>query len=192
MAVRATDPLVQVGVTGELSKAAGLLLVDDEADADVVVAVAESGLRTMLSAPTRLVLVADEPREGELWAALEYGLVVLIPRAEATPQRLLRAIADAHHERGHLPADQLGDLLRGLSRLHENTLAPRDLTLSVLSRRETEVVRLLSEGLGTAEIATKLNYSERTVKNILHDLQARLGLRNRAHAVAHALRQGLI
>lgn len=192
VAVRAADRLVHAGVAGELRTAAGVELTDDAAGADVVVAVAETGLRNLLSSPTRLVLVADKPRQAELWAAIEHGLVVLVPRAEATTQRLLRAISDAHQGRGDLPAEQLGGLLRGLSRLHEETLAPRELTLSGLSHRETDVVRLLSDGLDTAEIAARLSYSERTVKTILHGLLTRLGLRNRVHAVAHALRQGLI
>ncbi|MQA85396.1 MAG: DNA-binding response regulator, partial [Streptosporangiales bacterium] len=45
---------------------------------------------------------------------------------------------------------------------------------------------------GTAEIARALAYSERTVKNIIHDITTRLQLRNRAHAVAYAVREGLI
>jgi DNA-binding NarL/FixJ family response regulator len=54
------------------------------------------------------------------------------------------------------------------------------------------VLRLVADGLDTAEIATKLSYSQRTIKNILHDITSRLHLRNRSHAVAYALRHGLI
>jgi DNA-binding NarL/FixJ family response regulator len=35
-------------------------------------------------------------------------------------------------------------------------------------------------------------YSERTVKNVLHEITQRLGLRNRTHAVAYAMRHGLL
>ncbi|WP_433023215.1 helix-turn-helix domain-containing protein [Kribbella sp. CA-294648] len=41
---------------------------------------------------------------------------------------------------------------------------------------------MISEGLGTREIADKMGYSERTVKNMLHDITSRLHLRNRCHA----------
>jgi DNA-binding NarL/FixJ family response regulator len=54
------------------------------------------------------------------------------------------------------------------------------------------VLRLVAEGFDTAHIAMQLSYSERTVKNVLHDLTTRLQLRNRSHAVAYALREGLI
>ena len=63
---------------------------------------------------------------------------------------------------------------------------------ALLTDREVDVLRLLSEGWDTAEIASKLAYSERTVKNVIHDITARLQLRNRSHAVAYAVRQGLI
>ena len=43
-----------------------------------------------------------------------------------------------------------------------------------------------------AEVARRLCYSERTVKNVLQDMTRRHNLRNRTHAVAYALRQGLI
>jgi DNA-binding NarL/FixJ family response regulator len=61
-----------------------------------------------------------------------------------------------------------------------------------LSDRETEVLRLVADGKDTQAIARELSYSERTVKNVLHDVTTRLQLRNRSHAVAYALREGLI
>ena len=71
-------------------------------------------------------------------------------------------------------------------------LAPRGLSFAGLNDRERDVLRLVAEGHDTAEIATLLSYSERTVKNVLHDLNTRLQLRNRSHAVAYAVREGLI
>jgi DNA-binding NarL/FixJ family response regulator len=61
-----------------------------------------------------------------------------------------------------------------------------------VSLREAEVLRLVADGLETREIAEQLCYSQRTVKGILHDVTSRFQLRNRAHAVAFALREGLI
>jgi DNA-binding NarL/FixJ family response regulator len=79
-----------------------------------------------------------------------------------------------------------------VSRLHDQVLAPRGLTFSGLSEREVDVLRLVADGCDTAEIARSLCYSERTVKNVIHDVTSRLRLRNRSHAVAYAMRQGLI
>jgi DNA-binding NarL/FixJ family response regulator len=54
------------------------------------------------------------------------------------------------------------------------------------------VLRLVADGHATSHIARELSYSERTVKNIIHDVTTRLQLRNRAQAVAYAVREGLI
>jgi DNA-binding NarL/FixJ family response regulator len=58
--------------------------------------------------------------------------------------------------------------------------------------REIDVLRLLAEGMSTTEVADNLNYSERTIKNVLHDAITRLNLHNRTHAVAHAIRSGVV
>jgi DNA-binding NarL/FixJ family response regulator len=66
------------------------------------------------------------------------------------------------------------------------------LTFNGFTDREVDVLRLLADGFDTAAVAHELAYSERTVKNVLQDVTRRHNLRNRTHAVAFALRQGLI
>lgn len=61
-----------------------------------------------------------------------------------------------------------------------------------LDARQLTALRLLADGCDTREIARHLCYSERTVKSIIGTVTDRLGVRNRTHAVAHALRHGLI
>ncbi|MDQ0376132.1 helix-turn-helix transcriptional regulator [Amycolatopsis thermophila] len=198
VAVLADDVFLRAGLLSEIQGKPGIHVVaGSPASADVVVAITESATELpalVADAPTnaRLVLITGAPRPAELWTAIEQGLVVLIPRAELTTARVLRAIADAHQGHGHLPAELLGQVLHGLARLQRDVLAPRELMLNGLSRRETEVLRRLADGQDTAEIAAEMSYSERTVKNILHNLTSRLGLRNRTHAVSYALRNGLI
>jgi DNA-binding CsgD family transcriptional regulator len=62
----------------------------------------------------------------------------------------------------------------------------------VVTGRELDVLRLAGEGLTTVEIAERLGCSERTVKMALQAVLERFGLRNRTHAVAYAIRAGLI
>lgn len=61
-----------------------------------------------------------------------------------------------------------------------------------LTEREFAVLRLLADGDSTRDIAGRLSYSERTVKNIVHDVLVKLNCRTRAHAVALATRRGVI
>jgi DNA-binding NarL/FixJ family response regulator len=63
---------------------------------------------------------------------------------------------------------------------------------SGLTKRERAVLSLIADGRETHEIARELCYSVRTVAGVVHDITYRFGLRNRAHAVAYALRAGLL
>ncbi len=141
---------------------------------------------------SRAVLIATQLGDGDLVRAVEAGVVGLIRRAEARPDRLVAAIRAAAAGEGTVPPDLLGKLLDEVGRLQRTVLGPRGIPFSGLAAREVEVLRLVAEGWGTAQIARKLSYSERTVKNVLHDVTTRLQLRNRSHAVAYAMREGLI
>ncbi|THA41225.1 LuxR family transcriptional regulator [Streptomyces sp. A1547] len=61
-----------------------------------------------------------------------------------------------------------------------------------LTVRQTAVLTLMAEGHGNAVIARTLSCSEHTIKNVIYELMSRLQARNRAHAVACAVRHSLI
>ena len=63
---------------------------------------------------------------------------------------------------------------------------------SRLTPRELAVLRLLSMGRRTEEIAKVLDLGEETVRSHLKKVQGKLGVRNRAQAAAEAVRQQLI
>ena len=88
--------------------------------------------------------------------------------------------------------DLLGTLLRGITRASREVLEPRGLSLSRLTAREQEVLRLVAEGHPTREVANRLCYSERTIKNVIHDVVTKLNARTRSQAVALAVRERLI
>jgi DNA-binding NarL/FixJ family response regulator len=139
-----------------------------------------------------VVLITNDLRETDLLTLVECKVVALLPRRAASGERLVSAVAAAANGGGVMPTDLLGELLKHVERLQREVLAPRGLNASGLKPREIDVLRLMAEGLDTDDIAEKLCYSERTVKNVLYALTNRLNLRNRAHAVAYALRTGII
>jgi DNA-binding NarL/FixJ family response regulator len=201
VAVHARDPISQAGIASQLRARPEVALAENgDAAATVAIVVAdevdEPTIQTLRAVQRggcrRVLLVATRLDEGALLSAVEAGACGMLRRAEATPERLVGAIRTAAAGDGTVPPDLLGRLLDQVGRLQRQVLAPRGLTFVGLTDRETKVLRLVADGFDTAEIATNLAYSERTVKNVIHDVTARLQLRNRSHAVAYALRAGLI
>ncbi len=200
--VRAQDPISQAGLASHLRTRPEVRLVeqDDTETPEVVVVVADAVDEDVLRAlrqihrtsAVRGVLVTTHIDEQQLLSAAECGFIGIVRRAEATPERLVRVIGAVAKGEGHVPPDLLGNLLEQVGRLQGEVLGPRGLNFTGLANREIEVLRLVAEGCDTADIALKLAYSERTIKNVLHAVMTRLNLRNRSHAVAYALRQGLI
>jgi DNA-binding NarL/FixJ family response regulator len=118
--------------------------------------------------------------------------VSVLPRQETDYERIARALVSARDGKLELPAGAHGWLEERIRLVQRDVLAPLDLTAAGLYTREVEVLRLLAEGADTLEIARRLSYSERTVRNIIHGLLTRMKLRSRAHAVAYALRNGVM
>jgi len=199
--VAACDPLSRDGVASQL-RGHGVDLVDERSlGADVVAVVVVDEVDEQAAGEVRalrrrgvehVVVVAARLDDAGLLAAAEAGVSGVLRRGQATPRSLLASIQAAAAGEGSLPPDLLGRLLGQVGRLQRQVLAPRGLTFSGLTDREVRVLRLLADGLDTTEVGRQLFLSERTVKNVVHDVTSRLHLRNRTHAVAYALRQGLI
>ncbi len=200
--VFATDPVSQIGIVGQLRARSDVRVVGDaEVDNAQVAVIVADDIETEVLRVVRAVqrngcpralLVVNHLDESGMLAGIEAGVCGFLRRSETRPDTLVQAIRAAAAGDGTVPADLLGRLLSQVSLIHQQVLAPRGLSFSGLSDREVEVLKLLSDGHDTAEVARRLCYSERTVKNVLQDMTRRHNLRNRTHAVAYALRQGLI
>jgi DNA-binding NarL/FixJ family response regulator len=206
VAVLATDPVTGEGTIALISSHPQLTMVGaarcDAADVLLVLAeeVTEDALVRMecasrhgdRTAPARIVLVANSIEEHQLRRAIDVGLASLLPRRETGIGRIVDAVVAAGAGRAPLPGTRPHTLLAQLRSTGPDLPGQDCCALVGLATREVDVLRLLSDGLDTTEVAVQLNYSERTVKNIIRGVLERCGLRNRTHAVAFALRRGVL
>ncbi|MFI9542831.1 LuxR C-terminal-related transcriptional regulator [Streptomyces sp. NPDC052016] len=200
VAIMASDPITQQGVVAYLRSRpqVEVLDCDHSAQADMVVildtdvtSATLAGIRReaqkSANREMRIVLVANSITERQLTDMVGHRLVGFLPRRQTGMPQILAAVLDGWAGHALLPAALVRSLIEDLRVLQADEASPVGFT-----EREISIVRLLAEGWTTEEIADKLGYSERTIKNTLHSLNVRLGLRNRAHAVGYGARLGIL
>lgn len=141
------------------------------------------------TAEHRVMVVADLVTRTGLQHAIRRGVRVLLQSSPRGPEQLAAAVHAAWHGDIWLPYDLLVRAL-GVARApaRQESVVPA----VRLTAREATVLSLSADGYGNAAIARSLACSEHTVKNVIYDLMARMHARNRAHAVAQAVRGQLI
>jgi DNA-binding NarL/FixJ family response regulator len=197
--VVATDPVLEAGVTAAMVGSPDLALVtaDDKPVVTVVVVDrfdrdALDSVQVIRTAGHRpeVVLVAPDLAPADALRAIAAGARGLLRRREATAERLTRTVLTAAGGDCTVSPDMLDRLLAAPD--GPDPLPPASTGTIVLGDRERAVLRLLAEGWETSEIARELCYSARTVTTVVHDITQRFRVRNRAHAVAYALRAGML
>ena len=115
----------------------------------------------------------------------------VLPGGTLTPEVVTVAVRAVSTGVGVLGLDLLRELCR--ERPHAGGSRNGAHRVEHLTHREHAVPEMLVvEGVPSREIAQRLAYSERTVKNVLHDVLTKLDARSRSHAVAVAVREGII
>ncbi|WP_410598229.1 LuxR C-terminal-related transcriptional regulator [Amycolatopsis sp. lyj-90] len=191
--VTAAGTVVREAVVGKLRQA-GILVT---ATTGTVVVAAGGTIDEALTTcpPTlrtrgqRLIVAADTLNPAGVLHAVRAGARILLQTPETTPDQFGAAVHSAVHGESRVP---YGVLVRLLSGGAELSMPIGDPLAAPLTERQLTVLTLVADGHGNADIARELSCSEHTVKNVIYELMARLQVRNRAHAVAHAVRAGLI
>jgi DNA-binding NarL/FixJ family response regulator len=138
-----------------------------------------------LVGPPRVVILTMQELGDDVLAAIAAGADAYCVKA-SDPATVVEAVRTAAAGGAYFDPRIAHVVLRKLSGSNERP------ERSPLSPRETEIVRLVAEGVGNADIAERLNVGLGTVKGHLRDILEKLSASDRAHAAVTAYRRGLI
>jgi DNA-binding NarL/FixJ family response regulator len=111
---------------------------------------------------------------------------------DVTAERLFEAVRVIAVGEALLAPTVTRRLISEFAQLRPKPDAPRTASLATLTPRETQVLRLVAEGLSNLEIAARLVVTEETVKTHVSRVLNKLGLRDRTQAVVTAYESGLV
>jgi len=160
-----------------------LLDLDSPSDESLLAAIQSGGALVNSS----LMILTEDP-ESLAVDVLGSGLRAILPRY-ATPEEIIAAIQAAATGLVALHPDIFDSML---SRIRPGQQSELDPSGQILTPREIEVLRMIADGLGNKEIASKLSISDHTVKFHISSIFAKLSASNRAEAVTLGIRHGLI
>jgi DNA-binding NarL/FixJ family response regulator len=111
---------------------------------------------------------------------------------DVTAERLFDAVRVVAAGEALLAPTVTRRLITEFNRLRPRAGDQATAALAALTPRETEVLRLVAEGLSNPEIAARLQVTEETVKTHVSRVLSKLGLRGRTQAVVTAYESGLV
>jgi len=111
---------------------------------------------------------------------------------DVTAERLFDAVRVIAAGEALLAPSVTRRLIGEFTRLRPRPADGPSAALAALTPRETEVLRLVAEGLSNPEIAARLVVTEETVKTHVSRVLSKLGLRGRTQAVVTAYESGLV
>ena len=134
--------------------------------------------------PTRVLLVSAFTDSGIVYQALESGASGFVSK-ESRREQIVDAVLACARGENVVPGDIAAGLVSEI-RLRKNDDRP------ALTQREHEILKLIAAGKSLPEIAKELYLGLTTVKTHVQHLYEKLGVSDRAAAVASAMRRGLI
>ena len=145
-------------------------------------------LRVLSAAPPpcAVVLLTAAVSDGDAIEGLRLGARGIVLK-ESSPDTLLECVTRV--ARGEVWIDR-----EMRARVQDSPVRPELITdpRRALTARETEIVRMITQGLRNKVIAERLSISEGTVKIHLHNVYDKLGLDGRLELMLHAQKQGLV
>ena len=190
LAVRQAITAPSVDVVGEAASAEEALTLAPDVRPDVLLV--DIGLPGMSGldlvrelAPrlpaTRFIVLTVSTADTDVAVAMEHGASGFLTK-DVAPDALLRAVHGAVRGDLVMPRQMAARLVRTLGDRARHVPMSATLCGTEMSRRETEVLRLVAEGYTDREIARALTLSIRTVESHVSNLLRKLDVANRREA----------
>lgn len=138
---------------------------------------------------TKVVVLTHLADDASLFSAIKAGAISYVLK-DSSVESILEVIREAHRGEGFIYPSLVPRVLQEFARLSTRTERHREL-FQELTRREIEVLELLGKGCRNREIASRLFISERTVKNHVSNILAKLQVNDRTEAALIAAKHGL-
>ncbi|MDQ3865926.1 MAG: response regulator transcription factor [Actinomycetota bacterium] len=191
--VRALSASGQVEIVGEAEDGRSALAKIQEQLPDVAlldyklpeldgVAVTNAVVRERL--PVRVLLVSAFTDSGVVYKALETGAAGFVSK-EARREQIVDAVLACARGENVVPPDVAAGLVSEIRLRKQNDMP-------ALTQREQEILHLIAAGKSLPEVAKELYLGLTTVKTHVQHLYDKLGVSDRAAAVATAMRRGLL
>ena len=133
------------------------------------------------------VILTAAMQDTELADAMALGVAGIVLK-ESPPASLIECVRGVHRGERRIDVDTL---IRAAERRPPRPQTPGEKT-PPLTPRETEIVRLVAQGLRNKELAQRLSITEGTVKIHLHNIYDKLGVDGRLELVLSAQQKGLV
>ncbi|WP_433016076.1 response regulator [Kribbella sp. CA-294648] len=150
----------------------------------------EATARITAADSTRVLMLTTFDLDEHVYDALRAGASGFLLK-DMTSERLFDAVRVVAAGEALLAPTVTRRLIAEFARLRRRS-PESPVLLELLTPRETEVLRLIAEGLSNPEIAARLVVGEETVKTHVSRVLAKLGLRDRTQAVVVAYESGLV
>jgi DNA-binding NarL/FixJ family response regulator len=208
-------PIVRQGLRSYLSSRPGIDVVGDAGDGEgaidlvtelrpdvVLMDLAMPGMGglaairavTELGLGTRILVLTSFSSQDQVIPAIQAGAAGYLLK-DAAPEEVDRAVRAVHQGEGRLDPSVAALVMAQVARdgppADRGSDGPGGDGVDRLTPRETEVLRLLGEGLSNRALAERLFVSEKTVKTHVSSILAKLGLSDRTQAALYAVHHGL-
>jgi DNA-binding NarL/FixJ family response regulator len=142
------------------------------------------------SAPSVLILTTFDLDE-YVYDALCAGASGFLLK-DVTAEQLFDAVRVVARGDALLAPSVTRRLIGEFARIRSTEVTPSTAAIDILTPRETEVLRLVAEGLSNGEIAARLVVSDETIKTHVSRILSKLGVRDRTQIVVVAYESGLV